>query len=172
MVLHRPVETAPVSGKFETDRVPWWSKLPQTCFRARWDSLQVAYLPQPRVPKLFPTFQRGAVSLLADMSRATHRESRQMCPFRQVGTCPCGFLDSLRTLDVDLQAHQGGIVFTLLGVGGLLYALLAKSISFQGDFPLAKNERKPHAATPAVRIRAAWISLLPLGYGIYLWFWG
>jgi hypothetical protein len=23
---------APVSGKFETDRVPWWSKLPQTPF--------------------------------------------------------------------------------------------------------------------------------------------
>jgi hypothetical protein len=30
MVLHRPVETAHFFGKFETDRVPWWSKLPQT----------------------------------------------------------------------------------------------------------------------------------------------
>jgi hypothetical protein len=52
----------------------------------------------------------------------------------------------------------------------VLYACLAKQISFQGDFPLTKDERKTYPATPAVRMRALVISLLPLAYGIKLLF--
>jgi hypothetical protein len=65
-------------------------------------------------------------------------------------------------------SHAGGIFFVMLGVGGMLYSLLAKKISFQGDFPLTKEERKTYSATPEVRVRAFVISLLPLAYGIKL----
>ena len=70
-----------------------------------------------------------------------------------------------------LGAHQAGVALTLFGVGCLLYSLTAKAISFQGDFPLTKAERITHPPTTANRLRAAAISLLPLGYGVYLLFW-
>jgi hypothetical protein len=73
-----------------------------------------------------------------------------------------------RSLAEYCGAHTGGILFVALGICGVLYSLLAKRISFQGDFPLMKEERKLYVATPAVRRRALAISLLPLAYGIVL----
>jgi hypothetical protein len=65
-------------------------------------------------------------------------------------------------------SHLAGLAFVALGVGGVLYSCFAKYISFQGDFPLTKEERKTSPATRDVRIKALIISLLPLAYGIKL----
>jgi hypothetical protein len=65
-------------------------------------------------------------------------------------------------------ANLIGVGFVLLGLGSVAYSCFAKRISFQGDFPLTREERKTYKATPAVRKRAILISLLPLLYGLFL----
>jgi hypothetical protein len=70
------------------------------------------------------------------------------------------------------RLHFAGLIFMTLGLGGMIYACFAKRISFEGDFPLTREEREKatQVATPAIRRRAFVISLLPLSYGIFLLF--
>ena len=67
-------------------------------------------------------------------------------------------------------AHFAGIAFVALGIGCLVYSCFARRISFQGDFPRTREERRTYEATPAVRKRAILISLLPLFHGLFLLF--
>jgi hypothetical protein len=79
-------------------------------------------------------------------------------------------MNSMQKILAFVSSHLGGALFIALGIWGVLYSCLAKRISFQGDFPLTREERKTYRATRRVRKRALLISLLPLGYGIILLF--
>jgi hypothetical protein len=68
------------------------------------------------------------------------------------------------------RLHFASLIFIALGLGGMIYACFAKRISFEGDFPLTREEREnaTYVATPAIRRRVFVISLLPLLFGIFL----
>jgi hypothetical protein len=63
--------------------------------------------------------------------------------------------------------HQGALFLVALGIGVILYSSFAKRMSFQGDFPLGREERETYEATPTMRKYGITLGILPLLYGLH-----
>jgi len=64
-----------------------------------------------------------------------------------------------------IEANLLSFALFCFGCWGVPYALFAKRFSFQGDFPLAPEERRTYEATPKLRWYAFVITVVPLIYG-------
>lgn len=60
--------------------------------------------------------------------------------------------------------HPAEFGFISAGIAVILYASLAKRITFDGDFPLSPEERKSYQATREVRGYGIFLGALPLLY--------